>query len=140
MLNQPEPLASEGIRKVYWGLKVIKVIAKNNEQAVLCLRQSDLIALLLRLMRDNLVGKKLSKSNALIFKRLCSTFSSLMHHPEAKSKVLTIGAKKVLKIFIALSNENWTTLDSSDRAKISMKCIKTLRLLTDDTVNAERLN
>ena len=58
MLNQPEPMASEGIRKVFWGLKAIKVITKNNEQAVLCLRQSDLIAILVRLMRDNLVGKK----------------------------------------------------------------------------------
>ena len=77
---------------------------------------------------------------ALIFKRLCSTLASLMHNPEAKSKVLAIGAKNVLKTLIALSNENWTTLDRSDREKISLKCIKTLGLLTDDPAIAERVN
>ena len=91
-------------------------------------------------MRDYLLRNNKNEINLAIFSCICSTLSSLMHLKEAKTQVLAIGANDFIHIIIALSKVDWKGLNRKNRPKLVLKCIKILRLLTDELPNVEILN
>jgi len=91
-------------------------------------------------MRDYLLRNNKNEINLAIFSCICSTLSSLMHLKEAKTRVLAIGANDFIHTIIALSKVDWKGLNRKNRPKLVFKCIKILRLLTEELPNVKILS